>query len=68
MLGAEHPSTLITRQGIATVLFAQGKLAEAEAEFRQLSAVQRRVLGTDHPDTLTTMAALHSLNGLRRDG
>ena len=65
VLGAEHPSTLTTRQGIAIVLATQGKSAEAKAEFRQILPAQQRVLGTDHPDTLTTVVALNSLNGLR---
>ena len=36
------------------MLAAQGKPADAEAEFRQVLDARLRVLGPDHPDTLTT--------------
>ena len=38
----------------ATRLVAQGKPAEAEAEFRRVLDARLRVLGPDHPHTLTT--------------
>ena len=37
-----------------SALRAQGKNAEAEAEHRSVLAIRQRVLGAEHPDTLTT--------------
>ena len=52
-----HPDTLATRHDIAAALAQQGNSA-AEADLRQILAAQLRVLGPDHPDTLTTAKAL----------
>ena len=46
---------LATRHEIARVLGDQGKLADAEAEFRQVLDGELRVLGPDHPSTLATV-------------
>ena len=48
MLGPDHPATLATRNQIAAALAAQGKAAEAQAEYRQVLDAQLRVLGLDH--------------------
>jgi predicted Zn-dependent protease len=40
------------------VLAVQGRNAEAEAELRQILAIQLQVLGTDHPDTHTTLQGI----------
>jgi Tetratricopeptide repeat len=39
----------------------QGRYADAEPMFRQVLAARRRVLGDDHPDTLTSRAVLARL-------
>jgi hypothetical protein len=44
------------------VLARQGKPAEAGAEFRQVLDARLRVLGPDHPDTLTMMNTLKALD------
>ena len=43
------------------MLADQGKPADAEAEFRQVLDARLRVLGPDHPDTLTTVNWLEYL-------
>ncbi len=43
------------------MLRAQGKLVEAEPYFREALQGRRRVLGTDHPDTLNTFKNLIEL-------
>jgi tetratricopeptide (TPR) repeat protein len=45
---------------LATALNGQGRNAEAETMHREVLVVQRRVLGQEHPDTLTTAGNLAS--------
>jgi hypothetical protein len=66
VLGAEHPSTLDTRNKLAEVLAAQTRFAEAEAEYRAVIILREKVLGVDHPDTLETCFDL--ANCLRSEG
>jgi eukaryotic-like serine/threonine-protein kinase len=47
-----------TMHDLAWALLQQGHVAEAEALERKLMAMQRRVLGDDHPDTLATISEL----------
>ena len=51
---------------IADVLSRQGKYEEAERMHRQALALRERVLGKEHPDTLTSMNNLASV--LSRQG
>ena len=44
----------------ATCLFADGRWYEAEAAFVEGFEIEKRELGADHPDTLTSMANLAS--------
>ena len=60
--GPGHPLTLTTRHEIRRTLAAQGKPAEAGAPFRQVLDARLRVLGPDHPDTLTMMNTLKALD------
>jgi tetratricopeptide (TPR) repeat protein len=53
--GPEHPSTLMSMNGLATSLRQQGKYAEAEALDRQTLQLSEKVLGPEHPDTLASM-------------
>jgi hypothetical protein len=49
---------------LADSLWGQGKCAEAEKMQREVLAVEQRVLGADHPDTLSTAGNLAlSLSG-----
>ena len=43
---------------LGTALWNQGRYGEAEQEFRQLLDADRRVLGSDHPETLKAMSVL----------
>src|SRR2546428_255679 len=45
------------------MLSLQGRYADAEPMFRQVLAARRRVLGEDHPDTLSTEHRLGWLIG-----
>ena len=65
-LGLDRSSTLITRELIAVTLAGQGKLAEAEAEYRQVLEVELRVLGPDHPRTLSTRTGSRTWRRKRR--
>ena len=51
---------------LATSLSVQGKYPEAEALQRQVLEAQERVLGPDHPHTLTTKS--HLATSLSRQG
>ena len=48
----------LTTASLATTLSAQGQYEEAAAMMRQTWDVQRRVLGAEHPGTLTTASNL----------
>ncbi len=50
----DDPDVLAARHNIATDLIDQGKVAEAEAAFRDLLPQRERVQGPAHPGTLTT--------------
>ncbi|KAF2267719.1 TPR-like protein [Lojkania enalia] len=70
MLGDEHPSTLTSMANLASTLWNQGRWKEAEelgnqgrwkeAEELEVQVMEmrKRVLGDEHPDTLTSMANL----------
>jgi len=50
----EHPSTLTTRNNMASVLDKQGKYGEALRIYQDVLNIKERVLGEEHPDTLMT--------------
>jgi hypothetical protein len=54
VLGADHPSTLTTRNDLAFCRGEAGDPAGAAAAFEELLADRLRVLGADHADTLAT--------------
>jgi len=54
-LGADHPDTLSTLNGLATAYQAAGKLPEAIALFEQVKGAIVKKLGADHPNTLITL-------------
>ncbi|HEX7304432.1 tetratricopeptide repeat protein, partial [Lentzea sp.] len=53
VLGPDHPSTLATRAGLASLLGKARGPAHAVAEYDAVLADQLRVLGPDHPSTAT---------------
>jgi hypothetical protein len=53
LLGKEHPNTLASMLNLAQMLQAEGDLAGAERLYRLALEGRNRVLGADHPDTLT---------------
>ena len=60
-LGADHPDTLNTVNGLAVLLAKQGKLDEAKAMYERALAGRERTLGADHPHTLGTVNNLAGL-------
>ena len=54
VLGAQHPFTLGTANGLASSLSDQGKPEEAEKMQREVLAAQERALGKEHPATRET--------------
>jgi tetratricopeptide (TPR) repeat protein len=66
--GAEHPSTLASRNNLTNVLHDLGRLEEAEAEHHAVLDIRSRVLGPEHPDTLASRGnhalVLHDLGHL----
>jgi hypothetical protein len=51
----EGARSLDTLSGLAAMLHAQGRFGEAEEVERQILESSERVLGSDHPDTLSSM-------------
>jgi hypothetical protein len=60
LLGAEHPSTLISMANLASTYRNQGRWKEAEELEVQVMETREKVLGVEHPSTLTSMANLAS--------
>ncbi len=60
-LGVDHPRTLATRHDLASVLRDSGNLAEAKIQYRVVLQARTKVLGSNHPDTMATRAALEAL-------
>jgi Tetratricopeptide repeat len=56
--GHDEAPTLTSRSMLVAVLYALGRLNEAEAEGRAVVVDQIRVLGPDHPATLTSRRML----------
>jgi tetratricopeptide (TPR) repeat protein len=54
----ENRTNLVWRYGMC--LYGDGRWNEAEDSLRQVMETRKRVLGTEHPDTLTSMANLAS--------
>lgn len=57
-LPPEHPDRLSAQVQYAGILSVVGRQAEAEPVFRDVAAVQTRVLGAGHKDTLLTQFSL----------
>ncbi|MFH9040510.1 tetratricopeptide repeat protein [Streptomyces sp. NPDC017966] len=65
-----HPHALGSRHNLADALYGMGRYAEAADHHRQNLVARTRVLGPDHPDTLTSRDGLETalLTSVRRDG
>jgi tetratricopeptide (TPR) repeat protein len=60
-LGQEHPETLTSMFGLASVYKEQRRAEEAESLLVKTLEIRRRVLGGEHAETLTSMYYLASL-------
>ena len=60
LLGAEHPSTLVSMVNLARTYRNQGQWKEAEKLNVQVIETSTILLGAEHPDTLTSMDNLAS--------
>ncbi len=52
--GADHPTTLVSRNNLVYAYHAAGRVDEAINLVKQVLTDRERVLGPDHPDTLAT--------------
>ena len=64
MLGPDHPEILATRHNIARLTFECGDAAQALRLLRELLPDMVRVLGPDHPHTLTAMGTMQAIEEL----
>ena len=60
-LGAEHPDTLGSVNGLAFLYTTQGGYAKAEPLYQRALAASERVLGAEHPSTLVSVNNLAGL-------
>ena len=58
MLGEEHPDTLTSMSNLAFTWGSQGRLNEALDLMRQCVEFQQRILGLDHPRTVSNRSTL----------
>ncbi|HEX6737603.1 MAG TPA: serine/threonine-protein kinase, partial [Vicinamibacteria bacterium] len=56
--GAGGADTLRARRGLAELAIEEGQYAEAQSQLEAVQRAQAQLLGSDHPDTLETTAAL----------
>ncbi|KAF2727198.1 hypothetical protein EJ04DRAFT_451809, partial [Polyplosphaeria fusca] len=58
VLGEEHPSTLISMANLAHTWKSQSRNEEAISLMEKCFELQKRILGTHHPSTETSLEAL----------
>jgi tetratricopeptide (TPR) repeat protein len=58
ILGQEHPDTLQSMNGLATLYWRMGRMKEAVELHGKTLDIRERVLGLQHPDTLQSMYGL----------
>jgi tetratricopeptide (TPR) repeat protein len=61
VLGAEHPDTASSLNGLAVLLYSKGDYDGAEPLFRRSLAIREKVLGAEHPDTAKSLSNLAGL-------
>jgi len=61
LLGADHPTTLTTRNNLAMVSRAAGRTADAITLYERTLAYRERIMGADHPDTKAVREGLAAL-------
>jgi hypothetical protein len=59
VLGPEHPSTLTSMNNLAFTWKGQGKGKEALALMKECFKSRRNCIGTDHPDTQSSLETLN---------
>jgi hypothetical protein len=64
LFGADHPSTLASRNNLGSAYRATGRPAEAIPLFEKNLATCEQLFGADHPKTL---ASRHNLDLARQD-
>jgi hypothetical protein len=64
VLGEEHPSTLISMSKIAFRMKEQGRTIEAIKLMEECVQLCKGVLGTEHPQTVTSAVALAELENI----
>jgi serine/threonine protein kinase/Tfp pilus assembly protein PilF len=64
---AEHRLAARSLILVAGVLQAEGNLAEAETAYREVLAMQRKLLGNEHPDVATSLNNLANMLRQRHD-
>jgi hypothetical protein len=57
-LGADHPDTLTSMHNLAFTWESQGRHADALSLMEDCAQARRRVLGEEHPYTLSSLAAV----------
>lgn len=57
-LGADHPSTLISMANLAVTYRDQGRDKKAFKLMKECVTLLTRIIGTSHPDTLSSRAIL----------
>ncbi len=68
LLGARHPNTLATREGLAAAFLAAGQPKDAIEHYKRLVADTEAAGGHDHPDAIaarTTLASAYGRSGKR---
>ena len=63
-LGPEHPTTALSLNNLAALLYAQGDYAAARPLLERALQITEQVLGPDHPHTRTVRANLTALDDL----
>jgi len=61
VLGPEHRDTLESMNHLGLVYLNEERLADAESILHETLEIQRRMLGENHPDVLSTMGNLRRL-------
>jgi tetratricopeptide (TPR) repeat protein len=66
-LPADHPARLAARRAVAAGIAEQGRVKDAEQQYRDMIPDHERVLGRDHPATLTVRFGQARVLGFLRD-